>query len=78
MNKVLSNRWRRSESASPMMVLIVLFGILWKGKRETKLIKKGGGGAIEKEYRAVDVANNDEVFVGWRRSNGSDWAGMVR
>ena len=64
--RVLSNRWRRRVSASPMIVWIVLVGILWKGKVETKLVEKGGGHAVEEKDRAVDVANDDYIAVGRR------------
>lgn len=67
--RVLSKRWRRSVSASPMIVLIVFDGILWKGKVETKLVEKGGGDAVEEKDGAVEVPDDDEIAVGGRGSD---------
>ena len=78
MEKVSSKCCRRSESASPKMVLTVLVGILWSGNVETKLVKEGGRHAIEQEDRAIEVANDDQIAVRRRRSDCRDGTRLVR
>ena len=65
-------------SASPMIVLIVFDGILWKGNGETKLVEKGGGDAVEEKDGAVEVPDDDEVAVGGRGSDGGDGTRLRR
>ena len=65
-------------SASPMIVLIVFDGILWKGNVETNLVEKGGGDAVEEKDGAVEVPDDDEIAVGGRGSDGGDGTRLRR